>query len=67
MKFIFVESGPTGINLPYLSVAASIKLLMAVPERIWAAVEDQQLTQVWNCQVTEEQKFLRWFLNSNKL
>jgi len=41
----YTESGPTGINLPYLSVAASIKLLMAVPERIWAAVEDQQLTQ----------------------
>ena len=43
-----LENGPSGQNLPYLGVAASIKLLMAVPERIWAAIEDQQLTKVNN-------------------
>jgi len=30
---------PSSANTPYLSVAAAIKLLTAVPERIWAAVE----------------------------
>merc|ERR1719193_1523626 len=39
------ESGPTGLNLAYLSMAASIKLLMAVPERIWEAVENGKLAQ----------------------
>ncbi|XP_023323388.1 conserved oligomeric Golgi complex subunit 1 isoform X2 [Eurytemora carolleeae] len=39
------ESGPTGLNLPYLYVASSIKLLMIVPEKIWAAVETGNLLQ----------------------
>ncbi len=38
--------GPSRANLPYLAVAASIKLLMAIPESIWTAVERGKLLQV---------------------
>jgi len=38
-------SGPAGVNLPYLSVTASLQFLMAVPERIWATIDSDKLMQ----------------------
>ena len=45
-------SGPAGVNLPYLSVTASLQFLMAVPERIWAAIDSDKLMQVETISLT---------------
>ena len=39
------DLAPASANSPYLGVAAAIKLLTAVPELIWAAVEDGKFSQ----------------------